>query len=69
MLEVVDLVPAIALVANQTPAFEGVHELLRLELGALEDVDDRDPKGTLAANVANWRHATKAPCELASQLI
>lgn len=68
MLQLVDLLPSIALVPKQSTALHRIDEPFCLELGAVEDGDDRRPKLPFSADVPGRRGPSKASCKLACKL-
>jgi hypothetical protein len=69
VFQIVDRLRAIPLVANEAASFERVDELLRLELGASEDLYDRAAKGALASDVPDRRSTPEARGQLAHQRV
>jgi len=68
MLQLVDLLLSIAFVPKQSAALHRIDELFCLELGAVEDGDDRCPKLPFSSDVAGRRGPSKASCEPAGKL-
>lgn len=58
-LETVDLVCGVAVVADQAPGLERIHELLGLEVGALQNRRHGGAHLALALNVASGPDDTK----------